>query len=121
MTALEAWPEPRPVRLTADAFFRLAEAGAFQDIGRTELIDGVIVAMNAEVADTPRGYDLVRKAAIYSRAVVPEYCVVDVTLRVIHQMWMPAGDGYSERREVAFGERIVAATMPALAIATVDL
>ena len=187
MTALEPWAEPRPVRLTADDFFRLAEAGAFQDIGRTELIDGVIVAMNAqlsrharvksflfrrladavdavmpgfetwseasvrisphmvpepdilvtsfraedraavpvdtlalvvEVADATRGHDLGRKAAIYARAGVPEYWVADVNGRVIHQMWRPAGEAYTERREVAFGDRIAAATVDGLILGT---
>ena len=37
--------EPRPVRLTVDDFLMLADSGALDGYGRTELIEGVIVEM----------------------------------------------------------------------------
>ncbi|WP_174298170.1 Uma2 family endonuclease [Sphingomonas bacterium] len=45
---MEEWllrEEPRPVKLTVDDFLLLADAGAFDGYGRTELIEGVIVEM----------------------------------------------------------------------------
>jgi Uma2 family endonuclease len=54
MTALRKWDEPRPVKLTVDDFLRLDEAGAFGAYAKTELIEGVIVAMNAR--HRPHGF-----------------------------------------------------------------
>lgn len=48
MTALRKWDEPRPVKLTIDDFLRLDETDAFRDYAKTELIEGVIFAMNAQ-------------------------------------------------------------------------
>ena len=42
------WDEPRPVLLTVDDFVLLSQAGAFDEHGKVELIDGTIVAMNAQ-------------------------------------------------------------------------
>lgn len=39
---------PRPVRLRADDYLLLDEAGAFDGYGKTELLDGEIVYMNAQ-------------------------------------------------------------------------
>ena len=39
-----------PVQLTADDFFLLADAGAFQNYANTELIEGVIVSVNSQLA-----------------------------------------------------------------------
>lgn len=54
MTVLEKWPEPRPVRLTIEDFLCLADAGAFRRYAKTELIDGQIVAMNAQYSSHAR-------------------------------------------------------------------
>ncbi|MFN3946293.1 MAG: Uma2 family endonuclease [Allosphingosinicella sp.] len=50
MTALRKGDEPRPVKLTVEDFLRLDAAGAFASYAKTELIEGVIVAMNAQHA-----------------------------------------------------------------------
>lgn len=71
-----------------------------------------------EVADTTLKTDLKRKATIYARHEIPEYWVVDVKDRKIHQLWAPRDEAYTERRLVAFGERIVAATIPDLVVET---
>ena len=80
--------------------------------------DGLVplasVALIVEVADTTLVSDLGRKAHVYARHGIPEYWVADVNARVIHQMWRPRGEVYDERREVAFGERIEAATIAGL-------
>ncbi len=47
--------------------------------------------------------------------------MVEIGARVIHQMWAPEGEAYTERREVAFGERIAAATVEGLAVETVGV
>lgn len=178
--------EWRPVKLRVEDYLTLDELGAFDGYGKTELIEGEIVYMNAqhrpharvksrlfriiadtleesdsafealvegavsmpphnvpepdialtaepegngliplaslalviEVADTTLAHDLGRKQRIYARAGVPEYWVVDVNREVIHQLWSPAGEAYSERREVAFGTAIEAAAIAALRIET---
>lgn len=48
MTAMDAWEKPRPVKLTIDDFLMLADAGAFDELGKTELINGVIVSMSPQ-------------------------------------------------------------------------
>jgi Uma2 family endonuclease len=79
------------------------------------------VALIVEVSDTTLGIDMGRKLSIYAEAGVPEYWVVDVEGRVIHQMWGTSGEGYSERREFGFGAVIEAATMAGVSVATVGL
>ena len=44
--------------------------------------------------------------------------MVDVNGRTIHQMWSPEPEGYAERREIAFGKRLVAMTIDGLAVET---
>lgn len=79
------------------------------------------VALLIEVADSTARFDLDEKARIYAAAGVPEYWVANVNARVIHQMWSPEGEVYAERREVAFGERINAATLHGITVETRDL
>jgi Uma2 family endonuclease len=79
------------------------------------------VALVVEVSVTSLEYDLKRKLAFYARHGIPEYWVVDVNRGVIHQMWAPQGEAYSERREVKLGEGIEAATVEGLAVETGEL
>ena len=79
------------------------------------------VALVVEVSSTTLNHDMKRKVALYAAAGIPEYWVADVNARVIHQMWAPAGEAYAEQREVAFGERIAAATIDGLALETAGL
>jgi len=71
-----------------------------------------------EVADTTLKTDLKRKAAIYARHGVPEYWVVDVRGREIHQLWSPRDEAYSERRLIAFGKPIASTTILDLVVET---
>ena len=82
------------------------------------LIPGASVALIVEVSDTTLRKDLGEKQAAYARAGIPEYWVANLDDRMIHQMWTPAGDAYSERAEIAFGNPLTAATIPELTIAT---
>jgi len=76
------------------------------------------VALVVEIADTTLGSDMKRKATIYARAGVQEYWVADVAAKTIHQMWTPEREAYTERREVAFGAQLEAATIEGLTIET---
>lgn len=79
------------------------------------------LALVVEVADTTLDFDLGRKRALYARHGVPEYCVVDVEGRTVHQHWSPDGDSYVQSRTLAFGEPLVAATIDGLSVPTATL
>ncbi|MES2095445.1 MAG: Uma2 family endonuclease [Pseudomonadota bacterium] len=79
------------------------------------------ISMVVEIADTSLDYDLTTKARLYAEAGVAEYWAVDVNARVIHQFWAPTGETFGERRETAFGEPIVAATIAGLSVETASL
>lgn len=79
------------------------------------------VRLIVEVADATLKTDLSVKAAIYARHAVPEYWVVDVNERMIHQMWRPENDAYVERRQVGFGAPLSAATIDEMEIETSGL
>ena len=85
------------------------------------LIPRESVRLIIEVADTTLETDLIRKAAVYARHVIPEYWVVDVKGRTIHQLWAPTGEAYAEQHEVAFGARVQAKTIAGLAVETGDI
>jgi len=86
--------------------------------------DGILpldaVKLLIEVADSTLPQDMGLKAALYAGAGVPEYWVVDVNGRAIHQMWAPRPEGYAERREVTLGAQVEAATVAGLAVETSD-
>jgi Uma2 family endonuclease len=74
------------------------------------------VAMIVEVADTTLRHDLGEKRDLYAVSGIPEYWVVDVTSRQIHQFWSAAIGRYSESRIVPLDGPIASATIPDLAI-----
>lgn len=74
-----------------------------------------------EISDSSAQFDLARKVELYARHGVPEYWVVHRERRAVIQMWSPAEGGYACRREVAFGERIEAATIEGLAVETAGI
>lgn len=76
------------------------------------------VPLVIEVSDTTLRTDMGRKLRRYAKGGVPEYWVADVNGRVIHQMWSPVGKSYRDERQVAFGNRIEAATLKGLSIDT---
>ncbi|CAN5201443.1 Uma2 family endonuclease [soil metagenome] len=85
------------------------------------LIPLASVRLIVEVADAILQHDLNRKSALYARHAVPEYWVVDVQGRTIHQMWAPALEAYSERRQIAFGAPVHAATIDGIKVETAVL
>ncbi len=86
------------------------------DIDGEGAVPGDSVALIVEISASTLDYDLLGKAAIYATAGIPEYWVVDIAGKVIRQMWAPSADRYTEHREVAFGERIEAATVAGLVV-----
>jgi len=189
MTAFIELTCPQPVKLTIEDYTLLDRSGALDRYARTELIEGTIVAMNAqyrphahaksqlafrlltalkdhpdgwgviieasvampptsmpipdiilttepagegaiplssvgllvEVSDTTLDFDLRSKALLYARMGVPEYWVVDVQGGTIALLSGPRDDGYAERRQIAFGQPIVSATIAGLEISTEGL
>ena len=81
-------------------------------------VPGERVRLAVEVSDTTLADDLGRKRALYAAASLPEYWVVDLSSRVVHQYWAPAGDAYVRSAVVPFGETIRAATLEGLAVPT---
>lgn len=74
-----------------------------------------------EVADGSRKRDLGYKKALYARQGVPEYWVVDLAKAKVLRFSAPGADGWRGEAEVAFGERIEAATLAGLAVETKGL
>jgi Uma2 family endonuclease len=79
------------------------------------------IRMIVEIADTTANYDLGRKRELYARHGVPEYWVIDADKSRVVQFWALNDGDYAERREIALGERVEAATIPGLAVNTADL
>ena len=79
------------------------------------------VALLVEVSSTTLEQDTTTKLALYASAGVPEYWIVDVASERITQLWSPANSSYEQRREVAFGTTLVAATGNRIAIETEGL
>ncbi len=186
MNAPVAIIHPEPVKLTIADFELLEHAGAFRSYAKTELIEGVVVAMHAqfrahswaknelghrirmvldsgttglstqieptveiaptnlpgpdiavtsaprgdrymkaesvrlivEVSDSSAAYDLGDKLAIYARAGIPEYWVVDLPGRTLHQFWNPVDDTYSDKANIALGRAVTSQTIINLSVLT---
>ena len=117
-----------PLSVLTDISVRLSEHDVPEpDIAFTDAPEGdsilpvESVKLLIEVADSTLAQDIGLKAALYAGAGVPEYWVVDVNRRVMHQMWAPGPEGHAERRKVPFGERIVSETAEGLAVETTGL
>ena len=113
-----------PLRVTIEVATRISDHSLPEpDIVLTSHRgEGVVplesVALIVEVSDTTLSIDMGLKLRIYAEAGVPEYWVVDVEGRVIHQMWGPSDEGYAERRKIGFGAVIEAATVEGVTVAT---
>jgi len=79
------------------------------------------IALLVEVASTSLALDVGAKARIYANAAIPEYWIADLSACVIHQLWVPEGETYLERRELAFGQPVAAATVDGLVVDTQGL
>jgi|SRR5215217_1471772 len=81
-------------------------------------IPGESVALLIEISASTAQFDLTEKAPAYAGSGIPEYWVVDLNARLVHQMWQPKGTDYAEQHEVPLGEPIEAATIHGLAVQT---
>lgn len=79
------------------------------------------VTLAVEIAANSLGLDLGDKAALYARAGIAEYWVVDVVARAIRQMSSPSGDLYSTDLDIAFDTPITSTTVPGLSVETTGL
>lgn len=79
------------------------------------------VRLLVEVSSGTLAEDLGRKRGLYAAASVPEYWVVDVSGRAIHQYWAPADGAYARSALVPFGEAVRSATLAGLVVPTVAL
>lgn len=82
------------------------------------LIPLASLALVIEIADTTLRNDLGRKRKIYAREGISEYWVVNVRARVIHQMWAPSGDRFTQSRDIPFDAGIESTTIPGLKVET---
>ena len=79
------------------------------------------VRLLVEVSDTTLTDDLGHKRTLYAAAGVPEYWVVDVFGRAIHQYWAPEDGVYARSAVVPFGEAVRSATLEGLVVPTAAL
>lgn len=81
-------------------------------------IPAASVPLVVEVAETALDFFMGDKARLYARHGIPEYWVADLAGAKLHRMWSPGPDGYAERDQTPFGERIKSATIAGLEIET---
>jgi len=74
------------------------------------------VVMVVEVGVSTLASDLGLKMRMYAEQGLPEYWVVDVARREVHQFWTPAGSDYADTRLVALDGELRSATVAELAI-----
>ncbi|HEX8485458.1 Uma2 family endonuclease [Sphingomonas sp.] len=97
-------------------------SGAEPDIALTDAPRGQgyipvdSVKLVVEVADTSLRFDVGKKQTAYADAGLPEYWVVDVNGRQVHQFWAASDGVYTHSRIVPLDGELRSATMPELAI-----
>ncbi len=64
------------------------------------------ILLVVEIGDTSLDHDLGAKARLYGRAGVPEYWVIDINARRIHQHRKPNAEGYGSVRVVEGSESL---------------
>lgn len=90
-------------------------------LGEQGAVPGERVRLLVEVSSATLTEDLGRKRALYATASVPEYWVVDVSGRAVHQYWAPADGAYAQTAVVPFGGTIRSATLAGLDVPTASL
>jgi Uma2 family endonuclease len=74
-----------------------------------------------EVSDTTLRFDRTAKLALYARAGIPEYWIVNLIDRVIEVYRDPAGDTYSSKTTLKAGDHVSPASRPDSDIPVADL
>lgn len=86
--------------------------------GGTGYVPLSAIALVIEISDTSLRYDLGKKKQLYASQGVPEYWVLDLGQRKIHQFWSPSRSAYSESRTKDMDEAIESATIAGLRVET---
>ena len=81
----------------------------------------VTALLIAEVSDSTLGFDRRRKSALYARAGIPEFWIVNLIDRCIEVFRKPEGDGYSFSRQFKPGESVTPLSAPDAEIRVADL
>lgn len=81
-------------------------------------VDPAVVVLAVEMSASTLRHDLVRKAELYASRSIPEYWVIDLANRQLHQLTDPTPDGYATRDVVPFGARVVSKKVPEIALDT---
>jgi Uma2 family endonuclease len=76
------------------------------------------VLIAVEISVTTLSTDLNFKKALYAKALIPEYWVVEVEAGQIHQFWSPDGEDYGASSVLQFGAPLVSITLPGVSILT---
>ena len=79
------------------------------------------VRLAVEISDSTLADDLGYKRELYASADIPEYWIVDLRGRAVHQNWAPMGGAYSRTEIVQFGNEIASTAVPGLVISTAML
>jgi len=74
-----------------------------------------------EVADASLQFDRTRKAALYARAGIPDYWIVNLLDGVLEVHRQPEGDAYRERLVLPSQERVRPLARPEVEIAVAEL
>jgi Uma2 family endonuclease len=93
-------------------------AGDVRDYAAGHPATAVLVV---EVADTSLEYDRTVKAAIYARAAIPEYWVLNLIDRQLEIFRDPQPDGYAARSVLPAGARAALSVRPAVELAVAEL
>lgn len=93
----------------------------FRRQGGPPEIDGSLVLLAVEVADSSLRYDLGRKIAVYAAYGVREVWVVNALTLVTRIHRRLGGAGYGEVVDLGAAERLVPMLVPALAVTLSDL
>jgi Uma2 family endonuclease len=73
-----------------------------------------------EIADTTQVGDLGDKALLYAENGVPEYWVIDLRQKRLHQMTGPSANGYTDRCEFSLGCMLKSITIANLTVSVPD-
>ena len=112
VTAMSAPTIAMPPHNAPEPDITLARASIDQD----GYVDQSAVVLAVEISVSTLRHDLNFKRDLYARGGLPEYWVVDVDGRQVHQFWSPVDGAYAETRIVPLAGELRSATLPDLVI-----
>ncbi|BBM70470.1 Uma2 family endonuclease [Rhodothermus marinus] len=108
--ALDPYSEPEPDVAVVE--------GTLDDYVEAHPSSAVLVV---EVADASLQFDRTRKAALYARAGIPEYWIVNLLDGVLEVYRRPEGDAYQQRMVLRAQDRVRPLARPEVEIAVAEL